>query len=194
MKNWWAIAFSVVITFFAAGLLYLVTRQPRGEAIILLPAPTPAPILIQVVGAVPTPKVCTLSPGSRVQDAIDCAGGFTTDANQDYLNLAALLKDGERVVVPTLSLNSPSSKASPLTEVGSMPTPTPTRPININLASQSDFESLPGIGPVLAARIIAYRDANGPFKTKEDLQNVPGIGSGLFAKIKDDITVDSTSN
>jgi competence protein ComEA len=192
LKSWWAIAFSVVITFLAAGLLYLVTRPPRGEAIILLPPPTPAPIVVQVAGAVLNPKVCSLPSGSRVQDAIACAGGFSQDANQVFLNLAALMKDGERVIVPTLSPSrfSTITGSSPVTET--VLSPTPVRPININTASQSDFESLPGIGPVLAARIIAYRDAHGPFKTVDELQNVPGIGLVVFARLKNDITVSSS--
>jgi competence protein ComEA len=208
MKTGWAIAFSVVCAFLAAGILYLAASPPRGEAIILLPVPSPLPLVVQVSGAVKQPGVCQLSPGSRVQDALEAAGGPLDGADISALNLAAPVQDGERIEVPAaeVRLASPpqdsapgfaGSRAQTGVEVGPMTTPTPqgaalppsTGKINLNTAGQAELESLPGIGPALAQRILDYREQSGPFKTIEDIQKVKGIGPGIFAKIKDLITV-----
>ena len=126
--------------------------------------------------------------GSRVRDAIQAAGDTLPGANPDALNLAAALEDGAKVDVPLL--NPPTQKAATAAP-GPLPDSAPlTGPININQATQSELESLPGIGPVIAQRIIAYRDENGVFTTPEAIQNVSGIGPATYDKIRDLITVD----
>jgi competence protein ComEA len=132
--------------------------------------------------------VYTLDPDSRVQDAIQAAGGFRQDAISHTINLAATLQDGSQLWIP--------SNLEPHVEVDSneVVIPGTTRLasielVNINTANQPEIESLPGIGPVLAAEIIAYRETEGAFSTIEDLQKVPGIGPATFEKIQDLITV-----
>lgn len=202
MKTGWTIAFSVVSALLAAGLLYLAVSPPRGQAITLLPPPTPMPLIVQVSGAVNKPGLYPLSAGSRVQDALNAAGGLAENADPNVLNLAAIIQDGQRIDVPALQPTPPPlpAGAPTLTPVpGWTGSPTHTASstspassaglININTASQAELESLPYIGPSLAQRIIEYREQNGPFKSIEDIQKVKGIGPAIFAKIKDLITV-----
>lgn len=180
----WAISFGVLIGLLAGGVVFLVSRAPRGEPIKLSPPPTSQPLLVYVSGAVNQPGVYALPTGSRVEDAIKAANGFSQDADQAALNLAAVLKDGDRVAVPVV--NATSGAPEMAERSGSLAIQTL---INLNAATQSDLESLPHIGPALAERIVAFRQANGPFKTIEAIQDVSGIGPAIFADIKDMITV-----
>lgn len=188
MNDWWKVAFGVICGLLATGIILLVSNRPRGQAIKLTPAPTPAPIVVHIVGAVSNPGVYNLPAGARVQDAIQAAGGFLPEANPQALNLAAPLEDGGRVPVPTLPPANPTSggltRSNPV-----VTTPDTNNPININTASQAELESLPGIGPITAQKIIAHREANGPFTAIEDIQDVSGIGPKKFEAIQDLITV-----
>jgi competence protein ComEA len=197
MKDLLKIAFGLICGLLAAGLILLVARQPSGQPVNLLPPPSPAPLIVHVDGAVAQPGVYTLPAGSRVQDAIQAAGGFLVDADEGSLNLAALLEDGSQIVAlsrqPT-PLPQPEPTAITRGEGIVLPTlarnPTPKdQKININTATQEELESLPMIGPVLAKQIIDYRTANGPFKKIEDIVDVPGIGPKTFEVIQDLITV-----
>ncbi|HSL28225.1 MAG TPA: helix-hairpin-helix domain-containing protein [Anaerolineales bacterium] len=169
---------------FLAALVWVVSRNPSGEPVILRPAPTERPLIVHITGAVPRPGVYALPKNARVQDAIAAAGGFLADAEKSQINLAALLEDGEKLEVPFLE--------GALPVVGT-PGPTvvaiTTELININTASAEELETLPGIGPSLAQRIIEYREQNGPFPTVEDLDNVSGIGLGLIERFRDQVTV-----
>lgn len=199
MKNWWTLALGVVFGVLSAGVIYLSSQPPRGNAIALLPPPTPIPIQVHISGEVQNPGVYALSPGSRVQDAIEAAGGFNETANNTALNLASLLEDGNRVQVPAQTrIETPSSSTatrsnveiSPF-EATSPPEDLPTSTlININTASQHDLESLSGIGPATALKIITFREENGPFASIEEIQKVSGIGPVTFENIKTFITVD----
>jgi competence protein ComEA len=185
MKSWWAIPFGVLCGFLAAGLLFLASSPPRGEPIQLLPPPTPLPLQVYVVGAVVQPGLHALPTGSRVQDALVAAGGLLPEANATVLNLAAYVTDGERIYVPLTS--SPEESAS---------STTPSRSggynlININTASQAELETLPGIGPVSAQAIIAYRETNGGFVTIEAILDVPGIGLKTYEEIQYLISVEN---
>jgi len=195
MKDWWKIVFGVVCGLLGAGLLFLVSSQPRGQPITLLPPPTPIPIMVHITGAVIHPGVYSLPPGSRLQDVIQAAGGASQDADLEAVNLAGFLEDGNNLSIPTIQIIPPTveAPATPESSRGGDETslfPNPDRPININTANQAELESLPGIGPVLAQKIIAYRTANGPFTTIEDIIDVSGIGSSTFELIKDLITVE----
>jgi competence protein ComEA len=189
MKNWRMIAISLICGLLAAGAVWLVSRPPRGEAVRLLPLPTLEPLVVHVSGAVARPGVYDLPAGSRIQDALLAAGDILPGANPEALNLAALLEDGAKIVVPLLKPPTeviPSLAASPaLPANGGLP----INPIDINQATQIELESLPGIGPVIAQRIIAYRDENGPFTTAEAIQNVAGIGPATFEDIESLITI-----
>jgi competence protein ComEA len=188
-KSWWVLAFGIVGGLLGAGLLFLVTRPPRGDAIVLLPPPTPLPMVVHVTGAVLDPGVYSLPSGSRVKDAVEAAGGLSPDAAGNGVNLAAFLEDGERIYIPavtsTLSAGSTDLSIDRAGEIAGIPSTL----ININTAPLLELESLPEIGPVLAQEIITYRQTNGLFQRIEDIQNVPGIGTITFEKIKDLITV-----
>jgi len=196
MKNWWAVALGVVFGVLASGVILLASQPPRGHPIELLPPPTPVPIQVHVSGAVQNPGVYALPPGSRVQDAIEAAGGLTENADLSELNLAAPLEDGSLIRIPArqpTATPAPKSPSAPQVTsppaVESPPTEGETTLININTATQEELETLSGIGPVTAQKIIAYREENGPFTTIEEIQKVSGIGPVTFEKIKDFITV-----
>ena len=179
-------AAGVLFGLFVAVLVWVVARNPSGQAVTLRPVPTEKPIVVHITGAVPRPGVYALAQGSRVQDAISAAGGFLADAEKTGINLARTLDDGEQLDVPYTEGSSPviATEAPAATEA-----PSSAELININFASQSELESLPGIGPTTAKKIIDYREANGPFVSTEDIVNVSGIGPGTYERIKDLITV-----
>lgn len=217
MKQALYVLVGVLAGFVFAGLLVFVSRAPSGQAIVLQPAPTKAPIVVQVLGAVPRPDVYKFPEGARVQDAVDAAGGLLAAADVSSVNLAALLEDGQQVVIPYLAgmepANNPSGASVELPAVPSSPDTTtvftdpfgnPVSPaatseaaipgsgvdlININVASLEELDTLPGIGPTTAQKIIDYRLANGPFLAIEDIMNVSGIGPATFEDIKNLITV-----
>ena len=139
-------------------------------------------LVVDVAGAVLNPGVYHLPMNSRVIDAINAAGNVLKGADVSDINLARLLKDGEQVYVYAASRGSSSSRST----ARSAP-PRNTGPIAINRASAKELEALDGIGPVLASRIIAYRNANGPFVTLEALLEVSGIGPAKFAQFKEKI-------
>ncbi|OGO26993.1 MAG: hypothetical protein A2136_09205 [Chloroflexi bacterium RBG_16_54_11] len=172
----------IVGVLLGAGIIFLVTRPPRGKAIILLPPPTQAPLTIYLSGGVKETGLYSLPPGSRVNDAIQAAGGLADGAIISQLNLAKLLVDGERVDVPVLAtLPSPAEGTQPVNGSVSL--------VDINSATLEQLDTLPEIGPKTAQNILDYRRANGPFARIEDIQDVPGIGQITFDKIKDLITV-----
>ncbi len=184
------IAFGVISGLLGAGLLFLVSQQPQGDPIKLNPPPTPEPIMVHVAGAVKNPGVYSLTKGSRVQDAIAEAGGFSLEANPENINLAAHLIDGNRILIPTHSVDSYHQENK--TPFSTLQIPSQTNPkININTATQTELESLPYLGAEYAASIIAYREAHGPFDNIEDILEVHGISSITFENIKYLISVDS---
>lgn len=198
MKNWWIVALGVVLGLLGAGIIWLASQPPRGNPIILLPPPTPIPIQVHISGEVKKPGVYALPLDSRVQAAIEAAGGFTDDANKTVLNLAALLEDGARVHVPIhIQAETPipttankSKDEGTTSKSTSLPPDSPSQLVNINYADQAALETLSGIGPVTAQNIILFREENGLFTSIEEIQKVFGIGPVKFEKIKDFITVD----
>jgi competence protein ComEA len=183
MKNsWWLAAFVVVGVLTGAGILLLVTRPPRGKPIELLPLPTDAPITVFVSGSVKLAGLYTLPPGSRVNDAIQAAGGFSSEADTRAVNLADLLEDGEQVDVPSARPASEAGVSSgSASRIGQL--------VDINSATLDELDALPGIGPVTAQKIIDFRVVYGPFKAADGLLEVDGIGQVTFENIKSLITV-----
>lgn len=146
---------------------------PTGSPAAAAAAPS-ASVLVQVVGAVKQPGVYSLPFGSRVLDAVFAAGGFDTGADQSSTNLARVVNDGEQVMIATLGVQTD----------GSVGFGTGSKLVNLNLADAATLDTLPGIGPTLAQRIIDYRTANGGFRSISDLGKVAGIGSSLMEKLK----------
>jgi competence protein ComEA len=173
MKTILYIVFGILLGLLAAGVILIAGTPPRGNPVSLLPTSTPGLLTIYVSGAVSTPGVYSLPEGSRVEAAIQAAGGFSSGAEIDSINQAALLEDGQQVNIPG---NVDTSKII----VGR---------VNINTATAVELDALPGIGPTVAQAIIDYRLQNGPFQFVQDIQKVNGIGPATFDKIKDYITV-----
>lgn len=151
-------------------------------------------IMVHIIGGVAKPGVVKIKDGGRIEDAIEAAGGLTEDSDISNVNLAYVLEDGVKVRIPTIDDKIKDTEETYITEdsgknvilqedekTGSV--------VNINKATQTELETLPGIGPSLAGRIIDYRDQNGKFKKIEDIKNVAGIGDSKFENIKDFIKV-----
>ena len=145
---------------------------PSGPASASVPAPPE--VVVHVVGDVRRPGVVRLAIGSRVEDAIAAAGGVTKRRAEDSVNLARVLVDGEQVVVSQQP--PPGSTAAPIAPVPPV--------VDLNAATVEALDGLPGIGPVIASRIIAWRTANGPFRSVDELGEVSGIGEAILAQIR----------
>lgn len=171
-----------------AGLWY-VRSLPQPVAISAEPrvgpsvAASPALLIVHVAGWVKAPGVYELPDGSRVIDALDAAGGARRDADLSALNLAAPLTDGQQVLVSQLA---PAVEGRGVTVEAAAPA---TALVNINTASAEDLETLPGIGEVLAATIVQYRDEHGPFTSVDQLVDVSGIGEVTLEELRDLVTV-----
>jgi len=137
-------------------------------------------IFVDVTGAVNNPGVYSLTGRSRVIDAIKAAGDSAPGADLSTINLARVLNDGEQIYVDSTVVNSSGQRVSKKVATG---------PININRATLRQLDSLDGIGPVIAGRIIDYRKKNGSFLTIDDLQKVSGIGAAKFAQIKSKVRI-----
>ena len=134
-------------------------------------------LYVHVVGEVASPGMYQLPVGARLVDAVFAAGGLTEDADNASVNLARKLTDGEQIIVFSISQEgqSPGTNSSGL--------------ISLNRAGDKELEELPGIGPALAGRIIAWREANGGFKSVQDLLKVSGIGESLLSGVVDLVTL-----
>ena len=146
----------------------------------------PEVIVVDVAGAVGAPSLVTLQADSRVGDAIEAAGGFAADADAARVNRAAKLQDGQQVYVPRVG---EAGAVAPDVGASAQGGAAADGPVNINRASESDLDALPGVGPSTARAIVEDRDANGPFSTIEDLMRVSGIGEKKFEKLKSSICV-----
>jgi competence protein ComEA len=142
-------------------------------------------LFVHILGAVAKPGLYQLHDGARAVDAVAAAGGFTAEADRQQLNLARLVSDGEQIYVPKVGeAGSGPPGSSAVGGAGAV-----GGKVNINTASESDLETLPRVGPTMAKRIIAWREANGRFATIEDLMSVTGIGEKTFAELKDLVTI-----
>lgn len=136
-------------------------------------------VLVHVVGEVNVPGMYQLSSDSRVIDAVMAAGGLTNNAAECAINLARVVNDGEQLNIP--SLNQGCSGGSLVAAQGAT--------VSLNSGTAEQFDSLPGIGPTLAQRIVQYRESQGGFSSVEQLNDVSGIGDKLFAGVRDLLTL-----
>ena len=196
MEKWWerhrVVLFIIVVVAAVVGAVLFQVLRPKAPPIILSTStpspppeatPTPSPVRVYVSGAVHSPDVYTLAADSIVKDALQAAGGPTDDADLDRINLALPVADGQHVYIPHLDEENPPVRLpSNLPAVGGK--------VNVNTAEAAELESLPGIGPVSAQRILDYRQAHGPFTQIEDIMDVSGIGPATFEGMRDLITTD----
>lgn len=174
------------------------SESPRPDA---GPAPG-APVIVSVVGLVNKPGLVTLMPGARVADALAAAGGVVDGADTIGLNMARHIADGEQVVVgiaaapgqpaalaSSVSPGESGGKAAGPAAVSAAPGTGTSAPLDLNTATVEQLDTLPGIGPVTAAAIIAWRDNHGPFGSVEQLGEVDGIGPARLDKLRDLVRV-----
>jgi competence protein ComEA len=196
-RSWWSdITFSVSqkrsllsISALVIALSIFLVMRGATEEIPLVPeglavTEAVAQVTVDVAGAVKVPGVYTLPANSRVLDAIKAAGDKLKGADLSDINLARIVKDGEQIYIYPPSKSGSAIRISPQRAKAKA-----TGPIALNRASAKELESLDGIGPVLAARIIAYRNQNGPFLAIDDLMKVSGIGTVKFAQFKEKLRI-----
>lgn len=191
-----------VITLLYAGWQYYQNNLIRVELGEDIPYGTGG-ILVQVEGAVESPGLIYLPAGARVSDAVEAAGGLASDADRSRINLAELLEDGQRVIIPSVDgsdSSNPGGESSQGVQINRIPISPgnfnanePGEPgsqkVNINTANTFELQTLPGIGEEFARRIIEYRLAHTVFERIEDIMLVEGIAEGRFEDIRDLITV-----
>lgn len=147
-------------------------------------------IIVDVAGAVVNPSVVELPEGSRVFEAVEKAGGLTSEGDTGAINQAEILSDGQKIYIPTKQEVADNSYAPKPGNTGRMSSGSGQNGlININTADSAALQEIPGVGPATAEKIINYRNENGKFKRIEDIKNVSGIGDKTFEKMKKKITV-----
>jgi competence protein ComEA len=152
-------------------------RIPQGGA---LGAPAGRTLVVDVVGAVRRPGLVRLRPGARVADAIAEAGGLGRKADRPAVNLAAPVSDGQQVVVPRRGAAALGAAGGATTGGAAAP----AAPVSLNTASPEELDTLPGVGPVTAQKIVAYRQAHGAFRSVDELDAIPGIGPARIADLR----------
>lgn len=203
LRTWlgrhWGMLALIALAVLATGLVAAYIQRPSVPAppvVVYQPSPrsTPSPppmtqVVVHVSGAVANPGVYRLAIGSRIDDAIKLAGGAVSDADLNRLNLAARVADGQQVVVPLRQ-----AQASPAPVAGAEPTgagsATAPRLVNVNTASIPELDGLPGVGPVTAQRIVAYREQHGPFTRIEQLREAKLVNNATFEKLKDRVAIE----
>lgn len=184
---YWQIAALAVLVVLLAVAAFLLLRQPGRAAVVVEPEKAaavdegePVEFVVYVTGAVLRPGVYRAPDVSRVGDALQLAGGTTADADLSQLNLAARLHDGEKIAVPRVGETPPPSAGG---STGGGET------VNLNTASAAQLDQVPGIGPVLAERIIDFRESHGGFQSIQELNQVEGIGPKKFEDLKDRVEI-----
>ena len=171
--------------------VFITAITPHGTSSVVAPSALPsassssgsansAVIYVQILGQVNDPGLYSLHDGDRAMDVVAAAGGLTPSADPAALNLARFLSDGEQIIVPAIGQSVPASGAGGGTAIPGK--------VNINTADEPTLETLPRVGPAMAARILAWRTANGRFTAVEDLMSVSGIGEKTFEGLKDLVT------
>jgi competence protein ComEA len=172
-----ALAVVAVVVALGAGVVAWRSRptvDPVAPPTAMAASDTPEVIVVAVMGRVQRPGLVEIPAGSRVADAIAAAGGVLPETDLSTLNLARKLVDGEMI---TVGVPEPSGGAA----AGGR--------VNLNTATAAELEALPGVGPVLAQRIIDHREKHGGFRSVEELREVPGIGDATFAELEPRVTV-----
>jgi competence protein ComEA len=177
----------VALTLVLVGLgiaVFVTAVTPRGSTTVIAPddvattTPVETGIYVHILGQVERPGLYELPDGARAVDAVAAAGGFTEQADAAALNLARFVSDGEQIVVP--AIGETTAAAPGIAGDGR---------VNLNTADAAVLDTLPGVGPATAAKILAWRDEHGRFESVEDLLDVGGIGEAKLDAIRDLVTV-----
>jgi competence protein ComEA len=173
-----------------AAVAELGTESPLGESGTTSTTSAGGLLMVHVAGAVAHPGVVRVGSGDRVIDAVEAAGGGLPNADLDRLNLAAKVADGQRIAVAVVGAPATPEVATSTGSGASTTDPGGPPPlINVNTATSTELEELPGIGPTLAEAIVAERERRGGFRSVGELQDVRGIGEARYADIKDLVSV-----
>ncbi len=158
-------------------------QGPAATASVGVAADSAATVVVSVVGSVARPGLVTLPEGARVADAVAAAGGLLPDADPASVNLAAVVSDGQQVAVgvPGAAVGGGAADGATAACGSGL--------VDLNAATAADLDALPGIGPVLAQRIVEHRERTGSFRTVEQLDDVPGIGPATYAELAELVTV-----
>ena len=184
-----AVLAAAILGAVAVSLAVLTIRRPEPPRVVVQPpaaraSPSPvvpALLVVHLSGEVIMPGVYQLPVGARIDDALRAAGGATVDGDIQHLNLAARLADGQQIVVP--------KRINPMLVAASTgASPTPGR-LNLNVATVAELDRLPGVGPVTAQRIVAYREQHGPFTNVEQLRQANLVNASTFEKIKELVAI-----
>jgi competence protein ComEA len=174
---------------------YLAHSRPTAAASAGAPVPTISlerqsggRVVVDVAGAVHRPGVYRLSAGMRVADALQRAGGATRRADLSQINRAAKLEDGRQILVPVRA-SAAAAATAPAVSGGASPGQAPAQPINLNTATLEQLDTLDGVGPATAQKILDYRTAHGGFGSVDELDQIPGIGEKRLAALRDKVRV-----
>src|SRR5215203_574820 len=168
--------------------LYQAFDERSAPPIVIEDAASTLPVVVEMRGEIEAPGVYELAPGARLQDALAAAGGLTGEADLSTVNLARRLRDGELIVILALPVPG-STPMLPPPDAGDAAEVEESRVrININTATAEEFEALPGVGEVIATRIVAYREQNGPFRSIDDLIHVKGIADRAIDDMRELVT------
>jgi len=185
------IGFAILALILAVAGVYAAFRafdQRAAPPIVIADSSVSEPLTVEVRGAVVTPGLYELPAGSRVQDAVDAAGGLDDGADLSTINLARRVRDGEVVLIAELPIRGDTAVATNVAAGSGNNGSDSSGRVNINSATAAELESLPGIGKVTAQRIIAFREANGPFHSVDDLVQIEGISTRTVESLRDLVT------
>jgi competence protein ComEA len=176
----------LIVALCAGGLLAYKRSRPRPVEVSGAAGSTASKggaraITVHVAGAVMNPGLYRLPEGSRVADALTKAGGASVEALLDDLNLAGKLADGQKVMVPRQVARAPATGQASATANSTL--------VNLNTATAEQLDTLPGVGPAMAAKIVEYRQKNGPFSAVDELDDVSGIGPSKLEALRDLVTI-----
>jgi len=184
-----------------AGFTLMALDRRAGPPIVIEDPLLATTLVVSVSGAVASPGLYTLAAGARVADALVAAGGTTSAAAVDAVNPARRLRDEEQLVVPqrggdpsppaVIGATEPSAVAGATEPTAAASDTRPSTPLDLNTASEAELERLPEIGPTLAARIVAQRQAQGPFRAVEELATIEGISPRMVDTLRPLVTVAS---
>ncbi len=202
MKKWLLILYGLLMGLLIAGAILLISQPRQGQPISLSPAPLPTPTAplkptgtkipyqAQICGEVNHPGIVDFTEELRLGDLVDAAGGLTSKADFDRINLAALVRDGDYFYIPAVDEEIPDTASN---APGNLPISLSTDynyPLDLNEVTQEALESIPGIGPSKAADILNYKAVIGRFSSLEELLNVSGIGTATLESLKDYLYVE----